>query len=425
MVPEGIRQKPELLWARRLVWLYFWLLIAEGILLSYSAGLLANLLLAARDVAVIVIYALVAARHRFPSNGFVATAAVLAGLLGISTMVWGHGNSLTMLYGLRTNFLHLPLIFVIGDLFSLDDVRRFGKTLLWASLPIAVLIVLQFLLAGCQNTGSGSVTGSFLSTVGLSAFLAFQCAFIAAFFLEKHQRMISVISLVALIFAVVCSINPKAVWSVIIVLLGSLWAIFLNPKRIHEGFIFLAVVVGLTISVSFSPVFRAGSSATSNRFEEGTPVGKNIVAGVLDRFWEDMAEPWQVIKSVNLTGAGTGAGINTNATRTGENPLILAHHEWSRLLLESGLVLGLALIGLRIFLSGYLFYWGYRCLKNSDNFLPWVLCFAIVPLVFAGIWGHPSVLGFACLGGGLILAATRPSYAEHPLFKYAYSALKK
>ncbi len=148
--------------------------------------------------------------------------------------------------------------------------------------------------------------------------------------------------------------------------------------------------------------------------------------GFWERFTNDLAEPAQTIKTVSITGAGTGAGTNVGAgLLIGRRQFLLAENEWSRLLLESGLVLGLALIALRAALAGYLIYWGYKTLKKSDNPFPWILCSAVAPLALFGAWGQPTVLGFASFGAGLVLAATRPSYEIHPLFKHAYSSARR
>ena len=47
-------------------------------------------------------------------------------------------------YGVRSDFLHLPLIFIIPAVFNLDDVKRLGRWVVIGMIPTAVLMVIQF-----------------------------------------------------------------------------------------------------------------------------------------------------------------------------------------------------------------------------------------------------------------------------------------
>ena len=97
---------------RLLVWLYFWLLFFEGALRKWIFPAWSAPLLIARDPVVLTIYVIALAKGIFPFNRFVVTAIALAGLsFGASLFVFG--NIGVILYGIRTNFLHLPLIFLI------------------------------------------------------------------------------------------------------------------------------------------------------------------------------------------------------------------------------------------------------------------------------------------------------------------------
>src|SRR5207237_3961357 len=48
------------------------------------------------------------------------------------------------LYGIRTNFLHLPLIFVIANVFDEEDVKKFGWWILAAMIPMGLIMAAQF-----------------------------------------------------------------------------------------------------------------------------------------------------------------------------------------------------------------------------------------------------------------------------------------
>ncbi len=247
MIPDTLRNNPELLWARRLTWLYFWLLILEGALRKWAFPTLADPLLLIRDPLVLLIYFLAGTRRRFPMNGFIFASVILAACLGVSALLWGHGNLWVALYGLRTDFLHLPLIFVIPEIFSLDDVKNFGRAILWASMPMTLLVALQFLsspesllnvaVGGTPSQLQGALghvrpAGTFSFVTGTANFLAFQTVFIAAFFIAGECKLLRTASLVCLIFALICSVSRSALLSCGLVLAVCLWGCFLNPKLI-------------------------------------------------------------------------------------------------------------------------------------------------------------------------------------------------
>src|SRR5207244_1199530 len=48
------------------------------------------------------------------------------------------------LYGFRSNFLHLPLIFIMAKVFDEEDVKRIGWWVLLGMIPLSLLMVAQF-----------------------------------------------------------------------------------------------------------------------------------------------------------------------------------------------------------------------------------------------------------------------------------------
>src|ERR1700736_5890600 len=99
---------------RLLVWLYFWLLLWEGALRKWFFPSLSTPLLIVRDPVVLLIYAIALAKGVFPFNRFILLIAALGiASFGASLIVFDRLSIIA--YGLRTNFLHLPLIFVLPN----------------------------------------------------------------------------------------------------------------------------------------------------------------------------------------------------------------------------------------------------------------------------------------------------------------------
>src|SRR6202022_194958 len=48
------------------------------------------------------------------------------------------------LYGFRSNFLHLPLIFVMGAVMNEEDVKKIGWWILICMIPMSLIMVAQF-----------------------------------------------------------------------------------------------------------------------------------------------------------------------------------------------------------------------------------------------------------------------------------------
>ena len=142
---------------RWLIWTYFWLLLFEGALRKWALPSLANPLLIIRDPVLIAIYALAFTRGVFPMNKFVIALAVVGIFCLVTTMFAPYFSLGVHIFGFRCDFLHLPLIYVMGRVFDLDTVRRVGLCVLLVALPMTALVVMQFRSApdAFLNAGAG------------------------------------------------------------------------------------------------------------------------------------------------------------------------------------------------------------------------------------------------------------------------------
>jgi len=440
MIPDAIKRQEELLWSRRLVWLYFWLLIFEGALRKWIMPGLSTPLLIVRDPIVVLIYMLMASRNKFPMNGFVITSFALAFITGVLSMVAGHGNMMVTLFGMRTNFLHLPLIFVIPRLFNLEDIWRFGKAWMWLSIPMAFLIVAQFSSSpyhrlnaavggdlGSQLWGAAghvrpSATFSFIT--GTVSFIAVTTAFAVAAFFDRRYRILRLLAFGATAVSVACSVSRSALVSMSIVLAAAGLIMLIQPAKFARGAMLFVAIGLLGCALMFTPAVKRGLDVFSVRLEE-TQMGQATAAdGIKNRIFNDLLHPLQTYEQATLFGEGTGAGTNVAAgLMNGGRGFLLAELEWSRILLESGVIFGTAIILLRVVLSFYLVYWSWICLK-SQNSLPWLLTSAVFIFVFNAQWGQPTALGFATLGAGFVLAATRPAFSQTSFFQKAAQSIK-
>jgi prepilin signal peptidase PulO-like enzyme (type II secretory pathway) len=126
------------------IWSYFFLVIFEGALRKWVVPALSTPLLVIRDP--IALWLLVTAvRRNLVSFNIYMSGMIFLGIAAYSPLCFlGHGNFAIALYGARILALHFPLIFVIGKVFNRDDVIKMGKVTLLISIPMAVLIAMQF-----------------------------------------------------------------------------------------------------------------------------------------------------------------------------------------------------------------------------------------------------------------------------------------
>ena len=115
-----------------LIWLYFWLLIFEGTFRKWILPQYSDVLLVVRDPVVLVIYLMAIKARVFPRNGYIIWLGGIGFLsLLVSLVVLEPYLSLKPLilvtgFGFRCNFLHLPLIFIMGKVLDLEDIKKLG-----------------------------------------------------------------------------------------------------------------------------------------------------------------------------------------------------------------------------------------------------------------------------------------------------------
>src|SRR3989440_3175386 len=132
------------------IWLYFILLIFEGTLRKWLLPQFSDVFLVVRDPVVLVIYMLAIKARLFPRNAYMLALAIIALLSWlVSLVVLEPFLSLKPLilvtgFGFRCNFLHLPLIFVMGRALDADDVKNLGRWILIGLLPMCILLAIQF-----------------------------------------------------------------------------------------------------------------------------------------------------------------------------------------------------------------------------------------------------------------------------------------
>ena len=420
------------------IWVYFFLLLFEGALRKWFLPSLAGPLLILRDP--IVIWVLFSAYNNgLVKNSVLALMMVSIGLIGLYTAIFlGHGNFYVAVYGARILIFHFPLMFVIGQIFNKEDVLKVGRITLMISIPMTLLIMMQFYspqsawinktVGGEAGGGfSGAMNfyrppGTFSFTNGNTLFYSFCSSFVLYFWFNANEikRTLLLAATIALLLAIPFSISRGLFFQVIITVLFAFSSLLLKPKYTLHMFLLVGSVFGIFVALSYTPYFTTATAAFTSRFETANSQEGGLNGVLLDRFLGGMIGAITASSQLPFFGYGIGLGTNVGSMlMSGGRGFMLSEGEWGRLISELGPVLGLTAVFIRMNLALSLTFRSIKMLLRG-NLLPWMLTsFGFLAVAQHG-WAQPTSLGFSVLTGGLILAVlndVQPKKTRQPLRK--------
>ena len=416
---------------RRLIWLYFGLLLLEGALRKWVLPQLSNPLLIIRDPVVIAVYFLAIKARVFPWNKWVYALAIIAGLsTAVSVLqLWPYipprPIALVTGFGFRSNFLHLPLIFVMGRVLRAEDVKRIGWWVLVLLVPMSMLLVAQFRATpdsflnrtvggeGEMMTsalGKVRTAGTFSFVIGVVAYFALATGFLvwAALRRDVYKSWVLFAAGAALVIGISVSGSRSAVGACAVVVASLAVVILLRPKAVGRFGQTLVLTVVLGFIVMQTPIFKEGFNVLSTRFSEAAEgTDKSVGAGMVERVYHEFTEGIYVLSKAPFLGYGLGIGTNAGAKfLTGRQMFLLSEGEWPRIFLESGQVLGLAYV---IWRCAIVVSIGLLCVRavKAANILPLLIFGSGFLPMLTGQFGQPTILGFAVFTLGVALAAQK------------------
>jgi hypothetical protein len=379
---------------RNLVWLYLWLLLFEGALRKWILPSLDAPLLVIRDPVVLAIYFL-AVRHRLSFRSpFFLPNLFLAVVTAITALLFGDGNFIITIYGLRTDYLQVPLIFLIPQIIHREDVLAMGRFILLASIPIGGLVVLQFLAPadsllnkGAMATHYGTVrpSGVFSFTSGLVDFFDLVAAFVLFGYVKAKTYKIWLLAFATftVLLGAFCSGSRSCLVSIGLVGVVAVLCVMIRGRG-GVGIMVAAVLIFVSFMVlSTLPVFQQGSGQLFQRFADAG-AHEGDTAGFVDRFLSTFLGPLSDMGNVPDFGHGLGLGTNAAAAMLhGEREFLGPESEWGRLIWECGPVLGFLLCLFRTLLTFFVGWRAFVALRRG-NVLPPLLFAACGLLIFNG-----------------------------------------
>ncbi len=426
-----IKHDPNLI-IKQGIWVYFILLIIEGGLRKWFLPALATPLLIIRDpVAIWLIY--ITWRRGLLKPNIYLYGMIIIGIISIFTaLLLGHGNPLVALFGARILLFHFPIIFVIGNIFTREDLIKIGKATLWMSIPMTILIALQFYspqsawvnrgvggdMAGAGYSGASGFfrpPATFSFTTGTTMFYSFLAPFIFYFWLypKNINRIILVGSTIGLFAAIPLSISRGLFFQIGVTAFFTMIATFRKPEYIGKLVVAIIGIILTFLILSQTSFFSTATLAFTSRFTDASVSEGGLKGTLVDRYLGGLIGSIAGSGDEPYFGYGIGMGTNVGSQLlTGGRTFLIAEGEWGRVVGELGPLMGLSVIFLRLGFTFKLLVGSYKKLALGD-LLPWLLLSYALLDVAQGGWAQPTSLGFCIVIGGLTLASVK----ENPLRK--------
>ncbi|MBB4079023.1 hypothetical protein GGR28_001640 [Lewinella aquimaris] len=420
---------------KQLFWLYVLLLIFEGALRKWFLPGLATPLLIARDpVALLILLQAAASRFRV-LNPYTLVSFAFTIVAFFLALAVGHQNLMVDIFGARITALHFPLIFVLGQVLTRDDVLQVGRFILWLVIPMVILIGIQFYSpqSAWVNRGVGGdmegagfsgamgyfrPPGTFSFTIGVTLFFDLAASFVAYFWISRKHEISSLLLLVAtagVLLAIPLSLSRGYVFQLGITIAFLLIASFRSGRSFGRIVIFLLVLPPALLIMYQFPFFQTSIDVLLTRFTlAAKSEGGSIEGTLMTRFLGGNLGAINNSTREGLWGFGMGMGTNVGSKLiSGELVFLVGENEWQRVMGEFGPFIGIIAIGTRVVLAIHLMLKSLATLLTNSDALPWILLsFGLVQIVY-GQWGPPTILGFGILTASLIVAAINDPYTEN------------
>lgn len=410
-----------------LILIFFILLPLEGVMRKWLFASLEGPIGFIRDPVLLMIYAAYLARLRW-MPAWLKLYMVLGGALTAYALfhaILDNIHPAIILLGLRSYILYVPLAFIIAECWRATDVRRFLVLCLWLSLPIALLVFIQFSSPVSHWINKGTtddVAGRFTVAFGIvrpygpftfaQAQNTFAAMMTALWLIAWEKRSAFRISPYLLIAGGFATLTMGALsggrtyfgGAILIVIAYVLAGLAARDPR--QGFVrlFRAVLGAISFLVVFVVVFPRSFEAMSARqasavTSEGSTLGRAL------SWFTDIVEPMQ---TAPFWGHGLGAGSNAAARLMGESNFIYGETEWMRIVNETGPLVGLLIILARI---GFTLWLGWICLsvnrRTGDGSSLILFGFCGYLTLIANVTGQSQLLSFCWFAVGLTLALCR------------------
>ena len=430
---------------------FYWLLVLEGALRKWGLPQLEQVMFFIRVPVALACYWLALRHGRWPRTTmplFLCYFLALVGtlLLPLQFIAGGYGQRYFLLagYGWLNYFFYIPLAFIIAEQFQAKDIDRLTRHAAWLALASAPIVILQFFSPADSviNLGSGldesnqfknlgsalgyvRPTGLFSSTAGQAHFLASTAALLIATLLSaKRMRNMSPLLLWAgtgaIIVMTAFSQSRTVFFMLALVLFATaLSGLLAKRRKVLLRGAMLPIALVTTLALLWPLAFPESFHVFSERWSGAAASESQVFRlGVFGRAFYGFYGFSYHLADTPLIGYLLGLGGNAasqlqwvqfpEAAYRWRGYGAWAEDGWSRHIVELGPLLGVAFIGLRLYLTLWLARSAARAARWSGNITAVVLFGYVGIVLLSGqITGHGTINGFTWFFVGLCLASAR------------------
>jgi hypothetical protein len=412
---------------------FYLFLPLEGILRKWVFADAEQIFGFVRDPVLIAIYVAYAFRARRPLPMWATMYFIFASLFVAYVLIFAIVNNtppVVMAFGIRSYVLYIPLAFILGRELSQSDIRRIVVVSLYLSVPIALLVFLQFTspVESPINKGtSDDIQGRFVVIAGIvrpygpftfaqgqAHFAALMLAITLIAWEKRRQYAIPIALLAAGAFSTLAmgALSGARTFFGLAALVCVAYVVagLSSPRaglRVARLASFATTL--LAFLIVFVVVFPTSFAAMSERQEEAEYIEGSTTARALRAF--DIS---QQLDSAPLFGYGAGSGSNAATLVTGLQGFIYGETEWGRMVNELGPLIGCLAILFRV---GVTLWMGWRCIqvnrRTGDGAALILFGFSGYLLLYAQTTGQNQNLSFCWFAAGVTLGLCR--LAQSPI----------
>ena len=441
-----IVQPTRYLYERKLVFLFFFLLLLDGILRKWLLPSFSTPIMIVKQILAIYMV-FVGYKNGLIKNGWATFSVVLGCISFVTTLLFGHHDLLIAFWGCQNWWFGIPLCIFIAKVVTKRDLFFILRVVIFFSIVNGIITALQY-FSPITSFLNKQIGGEFVDKFHRGAAISelggmFRCSGIFGyisqssifqplalgcllFFFLTHKRILfrynNLILLLAVItYILTCAFSISrttifvSLFSVIFILVGA----FKLVTKLKNIVYYLPVFLLIISFVLSRPIVNQGIETLTTRFEsidkeEGAVKGnvEDIVhRGIL--YTVDAVINPKTLDGEDVPFWGFGQGISTQVggrlAGIGSKNSGFAYAEWDskRIVCESGLLLGVIMLFCRLgFVLSFLLVI-YRRTKVGI-YLPLFL----YPGFFWGFfflnqWGNTFMFNFALLCGGLFLSSLK------------------
>jgi hypothetical protein len=425
MATQAPYQKCSLVGILTIVFYLF--LPLEGILRKWVFGDLQQVFGFIRDPILIAIYGIyfLQRRRKLPAwtNIFILFAVPFIAYIFING-IFNDTPILVMALGVRSYVMYIPLAFILAEMLTISDIRKFIIVSLYISIPIAFLVFLQFSspVESAINKGtSDDLEGRFVVAADIirpygpftfsqaqNHFAALMVAITLIALEKRHQFQISSRLLLSAGFSSLTMgalSGGRTFFGLAMLVCAAYLVAGFTAQRARHGLSrmlkFGSMVTAFLLIFIF--LFPTSFAAMSERQVEAEYAEGSTVLRALRAF--DISEE---LNSAPVFGYGAGTGSNAALVVTQQGDFVLGEIEWGRMINELGPIIGILIIFLRVLTTALL---GLHCLRvnrlTGDGSALILFGFSGYMLLYAQTTGQNQNLSFCWLTVGLTLSLCR------------------